>query len=263
MSVENYYSSVAENYHRFYDGDLLDPSLPYPANYFRLQLLKESFKNCRKVLDVGCGDGIPLSSLPAPEKWGFDISEKMVDEARRRVPDVFCADITRPETYTHHLPTLFDGIICAGVMPHIENTREALLNIKALLTTHGKVFVEFRNELFHLFAFNRLSEVFVTDRLVEPQYRKSAGMALRSHLNMGVPTPRPYDKMLAKYHNPVEVFELFEELGFQDINILWYHYHPTLPWLPFDRKDAMAMEGKPSWKSMFQCSAFVIEAHNA
>src|ERR1041385_4816070 len=155
-SASEYYDTVARDYHKFYDGNLLDPAQPYPANYFRLQLLKESFKDCKAVLDVGCGDGFPLSQLSAPVKVGFDISIKMVEEARKRLPHVSVADITRPETY--HFDTLFDGLICAGVMPHIEDERQALLNMKALLAPNGKVFVEFRNELFNLFTFNRSEE---------------------------------------------------------------------------------------------------------
>jgi SAM-dependent methyltransferase len=257
-SASEYYDTVALDYHTFYDGDLLDPSQPYPANWFRLQLLKKSLKDCKTVLDVGCGDGFPLSELPAPTKHAFDISPKMVEEARKRLPSVMVADITRPETY--HFDTLFDGLICTGVMPHIEDERQALENMKALLSPGGKIFVEFRNELFNLFTFNRLTVDFVADKLTQEKYRKQVRGALSARLNMDAPKLRPYDQMLAKYHNPFEIMELFEDLGFVDLNLLWYHYHPSLPWLGFEREDAMDMEDKPSWKSMFICSAFVVEA---
>jgi SAM-dependent methyltransferase len=262
IAPSEYYDAVAENYHLFYDGDLLDLSQPYPANYFRLQLLLKSFADRKKVLDVGCGDGIPLSELPAPLKAGFDISPKMVEEARKRVQNVIQGDLMRLGEVRDW--GLFDGIICAGVMPHIEDTRRALVNIKSLLQPRGKVFVEFRNDLFNLFAFNRLTVEFVRDNLVEPEYRDVTEADLSARLRMDVPPLRLYDAMLARYHNPFETKELFEELGFKNINILWYHYHPTLPYLDNGleyRKAAMAMEGKPSWKSMFICSAFVVEAY--
>jgi SAM-dependent methyltransferase len=262
ISPVDYYDDVARDYHKFYDGDLLDLSQPYPANYFRLQLLKKSFADCQRVLDVGCGDGMPLSELPAPFKIGFDISPKMVAEAQKRI-SAFWGDLTRPETYK--VVGGFDGIICAGVMPHIEDTEGALLNMKALLAPGGKVFVEFRNDLFNMFAANRLSVDFVANNLIEPPYQEQAIAELSARLRMDVPPVRPYDTMLARYHNPFEMIDLFKSLGFVDINTLWYHYHPTIPYLDDGlafRKAAMAMEGKPSWRSMFICSAFVIEARS-
>jgi SAM-dependent methyltransferase len=260
INPSSYYDSAAADYHKMYDGDLLDPGQPYPANYFRLKLLQESFKDRHCVLDVGCGDGYPLSTLPAEIKYAFDVSPNMVEEARKRLPTVFVADLMKPETYAF-LDIDFDGIVCSGVMPHIEDTKQALINIKSLLSSDGKVFVEFRNELFNLFTFNRLSVDFMVDRLVEHKYSSAARDALSGRLKMDAPAMRPYDGLLAKYHNPIEITELFADLGFRDIGLLWYHHHPTPPWLPFDRKDAMAMEGGTSWKSMFQCSAFVVEAY--
>jgi len=259
-SASEYYDTVARDYHLFYDGDLLDPSQPYPANYFRLQLLKRSFQDRQAVLDVGCGDGFPLSTLPAPVKYGIDVSPRMVEEARKRRLSVFVGDVTKPETYQFDI--LFDGLICTGVMPHIEDTKQALLNMKAMLAPRGKVFIEFRNELFNLFTFNRLTVEFVVEELIEPKYRDVVRGALSARLKMDAPAFRPYDSMLARYHNPFEILDLFERLGFSGVSLLWYHYHPSLPWLNFERQDAMKMEDKPSWKSMFLCSAFVVEAWN-
>jgi SAM-dependent methyltransferase len=159
---------------------------------------------------------------------------------------------------------LFDGVICAGVMPHIEDTEQAIKNIKSVLVPNGKVFVEFRNDLFNMFAFNRLTAEFFRNNLIEPRYKNDAFFEMSTRLKMNVPPVRPYDAMLARYHNPFEVVELFEDLGFVEIKLLWYHYHPTLPYLDDGiefRKSAMDMEGKTStWKSMFICSAFVVEA---
>ena len=40
-----------------------------------------------------------------------------------------------------------------------------------------------------------------------------------------------YDAILSKFHNPFEVRAMFETLGFENINFLWYHYHPAMPYL--------------------------------
>ena len=77
-----------------------------------------------------------------------------------------------------------------------------------------------------------------------------------------------YDDILSKFHNPFEVIEKFEKLGFKDIKLHWYHYHPSMPYLEKEapelfRKEALSLEHEPSnWKGFFLCSAFVIEAVN-
>jgi|ERR1700683_1810445 2-polyprenyl-3-methyl-5-hydroxy-6-metoxy-1,4-benzoquinol methylase len=68
---------------------LHDVSRPYPANYFRLQMLLNSFasKDIKRVLEVGVGEGTPLSTLAKAgvDVWGFDISPKMVEASRARM----------------------------------------------------------------------------------------------------------------------------------------------------------------------------------
>lgn len=75
-----------------------------------------------------------------------------------------------------------------------------------------------------------------------------------------------YDAILSKFHNPFEVTELFENNGFDDINLLWYHYLPAMPPLEEEhrelfRREALKLEHNNSkWKGLFLCSAFVVEA---
>lgn len=262
-SVSEYFDSVADDYSEHYNPDnLMDMSRPYPANYIRLQMLKDSFKDRKNIIDVGCGDGTALLALNAERKHGFDISPRMVEVAQTKLGRrVILADLMHRETYgefSYFAP--FDGLIACGVMPHIEDTEQALRNMQALVK--GKVFIEFRNDLFNLFAMNRLTAEFIS-RLVE-RGSESVLDCLLDRLPY-LPMPRPYDAILSKFHNPFEVEQLFKRLGFADIKLLFYHYHVTLPWLddhnPENRKAALAMERQPqTWKSMFQCSAFVVEA---
>jgi len=260
LSPREYFDSVAQEYHKHYDTDPMDMSMPYPANNIRRKMLFESFKDVRKPIDVGGGDGTIL------EHWtggcGFDISPRMVEIARAKHGDRFIqADITKPETYAPlRAYGPFDGLIAMGVMPHISNTEYALKNMIEL--AKGKFFVEFRNSLFALFTFNKYTIELMMNELVHPLFRQETYSALKKLLP-DLPKERPYDQILSGFHNPLEMADLFEKLGFHDINILWYHYHPTIPWLDNGkafREAALEMEGKPSWKSMLQCSAFVIEA---
>jgi hypothetical protein len=75
-----------------------------------------------------------------------------------------------------------------------------------------------------------------------------------------------YDAILSKFHNPFEVLEMFDSLGFEDAELLWYHYHPAMPFLAEKapeafREEALALEHEPSgWRGLFLCSAFVVQA---
>ena len=114
-SVSNHYDAVAAQYHEQYERErLFDLSSPYPANYFRLQLLLNSFitKNIKRVIEVGVGEGTPLATLGKAgiDVWGFDISTEMVRKSQETMqnngmdPDhIFWGDIQDPTTYVHAL----------------------------------------------------------------------------------------------------------------------------------------------------------------
>ena len=86
-SVDNHYDAAASQYHEQYERDRLhDLSASYPANYFRLQLLLNSFisKRIKRVIEVGVGEGTPLTTLGKAgiDVWGFDISKEMVKKSK-------------------------------------------------------------------------------------------------------------------------------------------------------------------------------------
>jgi len=292
-SVDRHYDARAEGYHKQYERDkLYDMSLPYPANYFRLQLLINSFvkKGIKRVIEVGVGEGTPLATLGKAgiDVWGFDISKKMVERAKETVrnnqmnPDqIFWGDIQDPITYAHALKDgRFDGLMAMGVMPHVENDDMVLNNISTIVRPGGSVFIEFRNKLLSLFSFNRYTVDFVCDDLldgVSDEVRDLVRNDLESRLRVDMPpfrekvegTDAPgFDSILSKFHNPFEVVDQFKRHGFMDIQLQWYHYHPSVPYLEKDipelfRREAFRLEHEPSgWKGFFLCSAFVVEAVN-
>jgi 2-polyprenyl-3-methyl-5-hydroxy-6-metoxy-1,4-benzoquinol methylase len=292
--VDNFYDAVAEQYHVQYDRDMLyDCSRRYPANYFRLQQLLNSFinKGVKRVIEVGVGEGTPLATLGkvGMDVWGFDISHEMVKKSKLKMQQnnmdpahVFWGDIQYPETYAHALKNgLFDGAMAMGVMPHVENDGMVLENISALIRPGGSVFIEFRNKLFSLFTFNRHTYDFVLNDLlrdVSEDVKSLVAKELEGKLRMDMPLRREkiaetdkvdYDAILAKFHNPFEIIELFDKNGFVDVKLRWYHYHPAMPHLecemPDDfRKESIRLEREVSgWRGFFLCSAFVVEAVKA
>lgn len=290
-SVSSHYDAAAARYHEQYEREnLYDHSRPYPANYFRLQLLLNSFitKGIKRVIEVGVGEGTPLATLGKADidVWGFDISHEMVKKSKQTMqengmnPDhIFWGDIQDPITYIHALKDgLFDGLMAMGVMPHVENDDIVLKNMSTLIRPGGSVFIEFRNNLFSLFTFNRYTADFIINDLlrdVTSDVKAHVAKDLETKLRMDVPPKRDkiqdsdapgYDAILSKFHNPFEVLELFKKHDFEDVRLLWYHYHPAMPYLEEKmpesfRKEAIRLEHEPSnWRGFFLCSAFVVEA---
>lgn len=292
-AVDEHYDAAASRYHEKYDkSKLYDTEAYYPANYFRLQMLLNSFVNrdIRRVIEVGVGQGTPLATLgeAGMDIWGFDIAQAMVEKSKETMQkhgmnpeQIFWADIQDPITYAHALKGgRFDGLMAMGVMPHVHNDVQVLKNMSTLVKPGGSVFIEFRNKLFSLFTFNRYTAEFILDDLLEGvsgEVRDAVRKDLETRLRMDMPPVRDtmkdsdapgYDVILSKFHNPFEVVELFENLGFEDVQLRWYHYHPAQPFLQDGmadqfRREAIRMEHNPShWKGYFLCSAFVIEAIN-
>lgn len=291
-SVSAHYDASAANYHLQYERNLLsEVSRKYPANYFRLQLLLNSFieKNVKRVIEVGVGEGTPLSTLAKAgiEVSGFDISEEMVKKSQATLKknglnseNIIWGDVQDPITYAGLLRNgQYDALLAMGVMPHIRNDEESLINMRAMVKPGGSVFIEFRNKLFSLFTFNRYTLEFILDDLlagVSPKLKNIVSTDLEKKLEMNKPSPRNvhdentealgYDAILSKFHNPFEVKNLFEKCGFKDINLLWYHYHPAMPYLmekneELYRNEALKLEHDSlGWRGLFLCSAFVVEA---
>src|SRR3979490_3198070 len=110
-SVRAHYDAVASTYHRQYETDgMRDLEREYPANYFRLQLLLNTFvsNGLKRVVEVGVGEGTPITTLlrAGMDVWGFDISPEMVSRAQQRMQEnggdpahILLADIQDPITY--------------------------------------------------------------------------------------------------------------------------------------------------------------------
>ena len=286
----SYYDAAALSYNKLYDLEALARMRIYPANYFRLQILLNSFlrEEIRRVIEVGLGEGTPAFTLTRAgiEVMGFDVSESMVAEARKRLRDgdipeerVFRADICDPITYAHALKNgPFDGLVAMGVMQHIEKDEFALNNMRNLVRKDGRVFIMFRNKLFSLFTFNRYTYEFIMNDLlggVSEDVRERVSNHLQSTLRMDLPpqnksvitTDTAVEKpIFSKFHNPFEVTAMFRRLGFRDITLHWYHYHPAMPLLEEGmpdgfQREAIRLEHETSgWRGMFLCSAFVVEA---
>jgi ubiquinone/menaquinone biosynthesis C-methylase UbiE len=95
----------------------------------------ELLRSCKRVLDVGCGDGSFLMMLKdspsAPELYGMDISEEAILTASRKGIRAYCLDVDREQ-----LPfedEFFEGIFCGEVIEHLYDPDHLLDEVHRVL----------------------------------------------------------------------------------------------------------------------------------
>jgi SAM-dependent methyltransferase len=96
-----------DSFAKFYDAVMGEPT----ARVTLLQtLIQELHPETESVLELGCGTGAVLKHLHPPYRIaGLDLSEGMLEVARRNVPD---ATFYQGDMSTFSLPMSFDVILC-------------------------------------------------------------------------------------------------------------------------------------------------------
>lgn len=98
-----------------------------------------------KVLDAGCGPGIPYTRYLSQkfQVTGVDISDKQIELAKKNVPkaDFYCEDITNLSFYDEY----FDGIVCYYAIIHVPREEHAcvLQNFYRMLRKTGVILINF------------------------------------------------------------------------------------------------------------------------
>ena len=169
----------------------------------------------------------------------------------------------------------FDAVQALGVIPHVTDDPAFVRAMSSFLKPRGTLLLQFRNSMFSMFTFNRMTKEFILDELMAPvprEFKDAVAADLDQRLAVDLPPVRRrddghgYDEILARFHNPFELAEVVRAQGFEDIRFHWYNYHPTYPMLSghFDRADywkaQAALEHEGTWRGMFLCSAGVIQA---
>lgn len=251
-------------------------AIDYPANDFAFDIAVPAMQadGAQRVIEVGIGHGNAIRRLTESgfDLVGFDHDPDRVEQSRVRMaevnPDpkrVLLADINEPASYAD-LGTDFDGLVALGVLPHVSDEVATLQNMRDLIRPGAQVFIEFRNSLFSLFTFNRLTLDFIVDDLladVNPKLKERLVAELGPRLDMDRP-PASVDARM--FHNPFEAPALFAEAGFTEVQAHPFHYHATLPALAeHDSQEFMdasiALEHETSgWRGLFLCSAYLVQA---
>jgi SAM-dependent methyltransferase len=116
------------------------------ATYAR-RWLRTNFWNCQpgnRIVDVGCGPGDVLRSLPeGVEYWGFDPHESYVAQAREKFGSRGVFHAGRATDFLATYPNLagtVDLVLCNGVLHHLsdEDADEVLSIARKLLAPAGR-----------------------------------------------------------------------------------------------------------------------------
>ena len=285
--VVDHYDASAPTYSEQYDESKLLTSAEYPANFFRLKLIKNRVRELglTSMYELGIGDGSPLAALGEMglRVAGSDLSEGMLAVARAQfeakgldASALTWGDIQDRASLEAAIASgPYDGVQALGVLPHVRDEGAVVDNMSAFIASGGTLFLQFRNSMMSLYSFNRLTMEFILDDLlrdVPAGIKDVVRQGLEPRLAMDKPPQRKwdvegpaYDEILAKFHNPFELADLVRAHGFRDVRFHWYNYHVTPPMLQGEvgaafREAGIAMETRDDWRGMFMCSSGVIEA---
>jgi 2-polyprenyl-3-methyl-5-hydroxy-6-metoxy-1,4-benzoquinol methylase len=282
------YSTWGESYYEDYFGE----RAPYPPVHRDLVIRVLERAGAKTLLDAGCGPASMLRDMPPDlEIYGFDLTPEMVDEARRvlsarglppeRIWEGSVLDRAsfRPQGGSRDS---FDATICIGVLPHVEEKDDevVLRNVWSSLEPGGVAIVEARNQLFSLFTMNRYSHELFMSQLIpgaalqeqaHPDEPLRAALdEVESMFRLDEPPIRTgsagqpgYDQVLSRSHNPLTMKQLFIDSGFEDVEVLFYHFHALPPLagkhVPrLAREVSLAMENPTDWRGHFMASAFLL-----
>jgi len=288
--VSAHYNGSAPSYHEQYDPEKIWTNEEYPANYFRLnkviRILKD--RGAKSVYELGAAEGSPIIRIA--KDLGVDVrASDLSSEMVRLGKENFERNGLDPELHTQvdindraavraeaARVGQFDAVIALGVIPHVEDDAWFVEAMSMFLKPGGTLILQFRNAMFAMFTFNRLTKELILDDLlanVGPEFKEAVEQDLDQRLAVDKPPKREwdkdapaYDEILARFHNPFELAEVVKAQGFEDLSFGWYNFHPTYPMIaggidPTEyRRQQIELEDDESWRGMFLCSAGMIIA---
>ena len=288
MSVASHYDGSASTYSDQYNEEKIWTNEEYPANFFRLKLVRRILADAgvTSLYEHGVGDATPLVTIAGDgiRVAGNDVSPEMVKFARANMTEhgldpesINLLDVQSHDAIDTERKRAgsFEAVMALGVIPHVEDDRWFVDSMDKFLEPGGRLLLQFRNSMFSMFTFNRLTKEFVMDELlpdVPESIREIVSADLDQRLAVDKPPKRTrptgdgYDEILSKFHNPFELSEIVKSFDYKDLQFHWYNYHPAYPMLAGSidpkvyRQAQMDLEGDTSWRGMFLCSAGLIEA---
>jgi SAM-dependent methyltransferase len=295
-SIRDCYASWSKRYY----ADYYQAAGAYPPVQTEITCTLLSEAKATSVLDAGCGPASMLRDLKLPglQRFGFDLTPEMVNEARavlgaQGIPEAHIWQGSVLDSHSFNPPSKaigdgFDAAICFGVLPHVPEQADALVlrHLHDAVRPGGLVAIEARNALFALFTLNRYSRAFFRDALIdEATLRRQAGeegeaieralAELDCQFRLDLPPVRKgyegeqgYDEVLSRTHVPMLLQNAAQSVGLRDVRVLFYHYHALPPMLErvvpkLFRRASLEMEDPNDWRGLIMASAFILVGNRA
>lgn len=196
-----------------------------------LRILRETRRPPRRVLDLGCGDGIILATMleafPAADGVALDFSPLMLEQARTRLQrfgarsSTVEADLQTP-AWRQQLDGPFDAVLSSLAIHHLshERKRELYGEIFALLA-EGGVFVNVEHVASASSRGEELFNAAMTEHLHERRRERGEDVSLEQVRRDFLERPDRAANILA----PVEEqCRWLRELGFKEVDCFWKYF---------------------------------------
>lgn len=175
------YNQKADDYDKTFDGK-------YTIRFKEVLLEELVVENKIKILDVACGNGTFLKMLSNKhdiEGHGIDISEKMIENAKKKCPDMKF-EISSCE-HTQFKNQMFDVVTVCAAYHHFQDTRAFAKEVNRILKPNGLLYI---------------AEIYYPS-------------IIRAIFNPLVPLSKAGD---VKFYSPREIQSNFEEYGFENVD---------------------------------------------
>ena len=165
--------------------------------YARPEMVLFIPRDSKKILDIGCGEGLFLALLKKEgnmETWGVEINPEIAEVAQRNLDKVLAGDILE---VVQDIPDLyFDCIVFNDVLEHMVNPDIILTKIKVKLNTDGVIVCSIPN-VRHIRV--------LRDLLIKKQWK---------YEDLGI-----LDKTHLRFFTKKSIIDMFNGLGYQIIKI--------------------------------------------
>ncbi len=132
----------------------------------RPEVQKLVSNSSKKILDVGCAEGIMASELKLrnqAEVWGIEIEKEIAERAKTKIDKVLVGSV---ESQIENLPdNFFNSIIFADVLEHLVHPDEVLKSVKSKLVNDGEIIISIPNVRHWTVIFSLLQGTFNYEEL--------------------------------------------------------------------------------------------------